>query len=140
MAEWLKAADGKSVRVAYVGSNPTPTPIFLLILRFLSTIFVFFEILRSYVSKKVIGYLEEEYMIRSNEIRSSVAEIRSSLAAYGEEIRSSLAAYGEEICTETSEMYEKIDKKLRHFFLLIFLLLFAAFVPIYALLVLSFLP
>ena len=129
MAEWLKAADGKSVRVAYVGSNPTPTPIFLLILRFLSTIFVFFEILRSYVSKKVIGYLEEEYMIRSNEIRSSVAEIRSSLAAYGEEI-----------CTETSEMYEKIDKKLRHFFLLIFLLLFAAFVPIYALLVLSFLP
>ena len=25
MAEWLKAADCKSARVAYVGSNPTPT-------------------------------------------------------------------------------------------------------------------
>ena len=27
MAEWLKAADCKSARVAYVGSNPTPTTI-----------------------------------------------------------------------------------------------------------------
>ena len=25
MAEWLKAADCKSARIAYVGSNPTPT-------------------------------------------------------------------------------------------------------------------
>ena len=25
-AEWLKAADCKSARIAYVGSNPTPTP------------------------------------------------------------------------------------------------------------------
>ena len=25
VAEWLKAADCKSARVAYVGSNPTPT-------------------------------------------------------------------------------------------------------------------
>ena len=27
VAEWLKAADCKSARVAYVGSNPTPTTI-----------------------------------------------------------------------------------------------------------------
>ena len=27
MAEWLKAADCKSARIAYVGSNPTPTTI-----------------------------------------------------------------------------------------------------------------
>ena len=25
VAEWLKAADCKSARIAYVGSNPTPT-------------------------------------------------------------------------------------------------------------------
>ena len=29
VAEWLKAADCKSARVAYVGSNPTPTTKFL---------------------------------------------------------------------------------------------------------------
>ena len=27
VAEWLKAADCKSARIAYVGSNPTPTTI-----------------------------------------------------------------------------------------------------------------
>ena len=36
MAEWLKAADCKSARVAYVGSNPTP-----------STTFVFFKVFAS---------------------------------------------------------------------------------------------
>ena len=29
VAEWLKAADCKSARVAYVGSNPTPTTMFI---------------------------------------------------------------------------------------------------------------
>ena len=29
VAEWLKAADCKSARIAYVGSNPTPTTILI---------------------------------------------------------------------------------------------------------------
>ena len=34
VAEWLKAADCKSARVAYVGSNPTPTTIAVRVLAF----------------------------------------------------------------------------------------------------------
>ena len=32
VAEWLKAADCKSARIAYVGSNPTPTTIMKLLI------------------------------------------------------------------------------------------------------------
>ena len=52
VAEWLKAADCKSARIAYVGSNPTPTTKYNICILYLYLLYfyvILFKLLKQFL-------------------------------------------------------------------------------------------